>query len=257
MDAASVTTMRGVPFTAGELEVAILDTLGGPPMTDLIPVTKRKDWMSDQEVRWCPGCGDYSILAAVQLLMPDLGVRREDTVFVSGHRVRRPLPVLHEHLRDALDPRAGAGHRHRAGHGPTGPPRVRGHRRRRFALDRRQPPDPRPPAEHQPHDPDVQQPDLRAHEGPVLAHLGAREGHQVDPVREPRPPVQPAVARHRRRGQLRGPHPRHGPRPHARDLPAGPRPPGLGLRRGLPELQRLQRPRLRRRHGQGACATTC
>jgi 2-oxoglutarate ferredoxin oxidoreductase subunit beta len=35
-------------------------------------------------VRWCPGCGDYSILAAVQLLMPDLGVRREDMAFVSG-----------------------------------------------------------------------------------------------------------------------------------------------------------------------------
>jgi 2-oxoglutarate ferredoxin oxidoreductase subunit beta len=49
-----------------------------------IPVTTRKDWTSDQEVRWCPGCGDYSILAAVQLLMPELGVRREDTVFVSG-----------------------------------------------------------------------------------------------------------------------------------------------------------------------------
>src|SRR5215510_7255849 len=49
-----------------------------------IPVTTRKDWTSDQEVRWCPGCGDYSILAAVQLLMPDLGIRREDTVFVSG-----------------------------------------------------------------------------------------------------------------------------------------------------------------------------
>jgi len=54
-------------------------------MTDTaIPVTSRKDWSSDQEVRWCPGCGDYSILAAVQLLMPELGVRREDTVFVSG-----------------------------------------------------------------------------------------------------------------------------------------------------------------------------
>jgi 2-oxoglutarate ferredoxin oxidoreductase subunit beta len=54
-------------------------------MTDtLIPVTTRKDWSSDQEVRWCPGCGDYSILTAVQLLMPDLGIRREDTVFVSG-----------------------------------------------------------------------------------------------------------------------------------------------------------------------------
>ncbi|MGE3621803.1 MAG: 2-oxoacid:ferredoxin oxidoreductase subunit beta [Acidimicrobiia bacterium] len=54
-------------------------------MSDVtIPVTSRKDWSSDQEVRWCPGCGDYSILAAVQLMMPDLGVRREDVVFVSG-----------------------------------------------------------------------------------------------------------------------------------------------------------------------------
>jgi 2-oxoglutarate ferredoxin oxidoreductase subunit beta len=49
-----------------------------------VPTTSRKDWMSDQEVRWCPGCGDYSILAAVQLLMPELGVRRENTVFISG-----------------------------------------------------------------------------------------------------------------------------------------------------------------------------
>ncbi len=49
-----------------------------------IPVTTRKDWTSDQEVRWCPGCGDYSILAAVQMLLPELGVRRENTVFVSG-----------------------------------------------------------------------------------------------------------------------------------------------------------------------------
>ena len=54
-------------------------------MTDLaVPVTTRKDWSSDQEVRWCPGCGDYSILTAVQLLMPELGAKREDTVFVSG-----------------------------------------------------------------------------------------------------------------------------------------------------------------------------
>ena len=54
-------------------------------MTDVAaPTTTRKDWTSDQEVRWCPGCGDYSILTAVQLLMPDLGAKREDTVFVSG-----------------------------------------------------------------------------------------------------------------------------------------------------------------------------
>ena len=50
----------------------------------IVPVTSRKDWSSDQEVRWCPGCGDYSILAAVQLLMPELGVRREEVVFVGG-----------------------------------------------------------------------------------------------------------------------------------------------------------------------------
>ncbi len=54
-------------------------------MTDTaVAVTTRKDWASDQEVRWCPGCGDYSILAAVQMLLPELGVKRESTVFVSG-----------------------------------------------------------------------------------------------------------------------------------------------------------------------------
>ena len=49
-----------------------------------VPTTTRKDWMSDQEVRWCPGCGDYSILAAIQFALPDMGLRREEVVFVSG-----------------------------------------------------------------------------------------------------------------------------------------------------------------------------
>ena len=44
----------------------------------------RKDFATDQEVRWCPGCGDYSILANVQGVMPDLGIDREKIVFVSG-----------------------------------------------------------------------------------------------------------------------------------------------------------------------------
>ena len=44
----------------------------------------RKDFKSDQEVRWCPGCGDYAILAAVQGFLPELGLRRENIVFVSG-----------------------------------------------------------------------------------------------------------------------------------------------------------------------------
>jgi 2-oxoglutarate ferredoxin oxidoreductase subunit beta len=43
-----------------------------------------KDFKSDQEVRWCPGCGDYAILAAVQTFMPELGYPREKIVFVSG-----------------------------------------------------------------------------------------------------------------------------------------------------------------------------
>ncbi len=49
-----------------------------------VPLTTKKDWMSDQEVRWCPGCGDYGIMQAVQQLMPELGIAPENTVFVSG-----------------------------------------------------------------------------------------------------------------------------------------------------------------------------
>lgn len=43
-----------------------------------------KDFATDQDVRWCPGCGDYSILKQVQSVMPELGLKREDMVFVSG-----------------------------------------------------------------------------------------------------------------------------------------------------------------------------
>jgi 2-oxoglutarate/2-oxoacid ferredoxin oxidoreductase subunit beta len=53
-----------------------------PPIPP-VPLT-RKDFSSDQEVRWCPGCGDYSILAQVQKVMPELGIPREKIVFVSG-----------------------------------------------------------------------------------------------------------------------------------------------------------------------------
>lgn len=48
-----------------------------------ITLTK-KDFTSDQEVRWCPGCGDYSILATMQAFLPELGVPREKIVFISG-----------------------------------------------------------------------------------------------------------------------------------------------------------------------------
>lgn len=56
-------------------------------MNDMTPIgvtTTLKDWESDQEVRWCPGCGDYAILKAVQRTLPELGANPANTVFVSG-----------------------------------------------------------------------------------------------------------------------------------------------------------------------------
>ncbi len=57
-------------------------------MTDISAATPtsltRKDFVSDQDVRWCPGCGDYSILAVMQKTLPNLGVPKEKMVFVSG-----------------------------------------------------------------------------------------------------------------------------------------------------------------------------
>ncbi|KAA0103780.1 2-oxoacid:ferredoxin oxidoreductase subunit beta [Mycolicibacterium sp. P1-5] len=56
--------------------------------TALVPTTdepqKAKDFTSDQEVRWCPGCGDYVILNTIRNFLPDLGLRRENIAFISG-----------------------------------------------------------------------------------------------------------------------------------------------------------------------------
>jgi 2-oxoglutarate ferredoxin oxidoreductase subunit beta len=49
-----------------------------------VPKLTSKDFATDQEVRWCPGCGDYSILAQVQRIMPDLGIPRENIAIISG-----------------------------------------------------------------------------------------------------------------------------------------------------------------------------
>ncbi|MES2270950.1 MAG: 2-oxoacid:ferredoxin oxidoreductase subunit beta [Pseudomonadota bacterium] len=54
-------------------------------MNDMTPITLTpKDWETDQEVRWCPGCGDYAILKAVQRTLPEIGATPANTVFVSG-----------------------------------------------------------------------------------------------------------------------------------------------------------------------------
>ena len=61
--------------------------LGFPSLT-LVPKTETKqsakDFKTDQEVRWCPGCGDYAILAGVQSFMPELGLAKENVVWISG-----------------------------------------------------------------------------------------------------------------------------------------------------------------------------
>ncbi len=56
--------------------------LSGVPATDL--PQKSKDFTSDQEVRWCPGCGDYVILNTIRNFLPELGLRRENIAFISG-----------------------------------------------------------------------------------------------------------------------------------------------------------------------------
>jgi 2-oxoglutarate ferredoxin oxidoreductase subunit beta len=53
-------------------------------LTPKLPVLTKKDFQTDQEVRWCPGCGDYAILSAVQQVFPELGIPREKFVVVSG-----------------------------------------------------------------------------------------------------------------------------------------------------------------------------
>ena len=62
------------------------------PSTDAVQTGK--DYTSDQEVRWCPGCGDYAVLKAVQGFLPGLGLRRENIVFVSGIGCSSRFPYL-------------------------------------------------------------------------------------------------------------------------------------------------------------------
>ena len=87
-----------------------------------------KEFTSDQEVRWCPGCGDYAVLKAVQGFLPELGLRRENIVFVSGIGCSSRFPYyLDTYGMHSIHGRAPVDrdrHRHR----PRGPVGVGGHR---------------------------------------------------------------------------------------------------------------------------------
>lgn len=66
------------------------DGLAGVPRA--VEPTSRTDFASDEEVRWCPGCGDHAILSTLQSVLPRLGVRRENTVVISGIGCSSRLP---------------------------------------------------------------------------------------------------------------------------------------------------------------------
>jgi len=71
-----MTTDLGLP--------AVRSGLDGVPTLPVGQTQSKKDFTSSSEVRWCPGCGDYAILAAFQGFMPELGIRRENVVCISG-----------------------------------------------------------------------------------------------------------------------------------------------------------------------------
>src|SRR5689334_9445171 len=73
---------RSWRMTVVDLGLPSLDGLAGVPTAG--EPQNAKEYKSDQEVRWCPGCGDYVVLNAVQSFLPTLGLKRENIVFISG-----------------------------------------------------------------------------------------------------------------------------------------------------------------------------
>ena len=142
------------------------------------PPVKRtpNDYASEQDVRWCPGCGDYAILTAMKKTLPSLGIPQEKLVFVSGIGCSSRFPYYMNtygiHSIHGRAPAVATGLKAT----PARPLGVGHHRRRRRPEHRRQPPDPllAPQSGHQHRA--VQQPHLRTDQGAVLAHLAA--GHR-------------------------------------------------------------------------------
>ncbi|TXR57764.1 2-oxoacid:ferredoxin oxidoreductase subunit beta [Quadrisphaera setariae] len=77
------TTPLSVPLGLPTVRSGSSGTAGVPALPEGVRLGK-KDFTSSSEVRWCPGCGDYAVLAAVQGFLPELGLRKENVVFVSG-----------------------------------------------------------------------------------------------------------------------------------------------------------------------------
>jgi 2-oxoglutarate ferredoxin oxidoreductase subunit beta len=78
------TVSLGTPTVGPGGHAGTASGIAGVPTLTPGETLSRKDFTAGAEVRWCPGCGDYAVLAAVQGFLPDLGLRRENIVFVSG-----------------------------------------------------------------------------------------------------------------------------------------------------------------------------
>ena len=233
-------TDLGLPAVRSGIELV-------PTVDEDAPAQTGKDFTSDQEVRWCPGCGDYAVLKAVQGFLPDLGLRRENIVFVSGIGCSSRFPYYLEtygmHSIHGRAPSIATG----------------------IATSRE----------------DLSvwvvtgDGDALSIGGNHLIHAlrrnvnmtillfnnriyGLTKG-QYSPTSETgkvtkstpdglaRPPVQPGLAGARRRGDVRGPHHRLRPQAPHRGAVRGRRAPRHVVRRDLPELPDLQRRRVRRR----------
>ena len=144
-------------------EQAEVSTGAGP---DDRRAADRQDFTSDQEVRWCPGCGDYAILTAVQGFLPDLGSAGRTSCSSAGIGCSSRFPYyLNTYGMHSIHGRAPAD-RHRPGHWPARTCRSGSSTGDGDApVDRRQPPDPRAAPQRQHDDPAVQQPDLRPDQG--------------------------------------------------------------------------------------------
>ena len=214
-------------------------------------VLTKKDFSSDQETRWCPGCGDYAILATVQSFMPELGVPPERIVFVSGigcagrfayymntygvHGIHGRAPALATGLAiarpdlsiwvvtgdgDSLS--IGGNHLIHALRRNV-PIKILLFNNQIYGLTKGQ------------YSPTSEQ-------GKVT---------KSTPFGSQDHPFNPLALALGAEATLRRAHRRHRPRPRGRGAARGRRAPGLGVHRDLPELQRLQRRRLRRRARQG------
>ncbi len=130
--------------------------------TATLPPLTKKDFQTDQEVRWCPGCGDYAILSAVQAVFPELGIKRENFVVVSGIGCSSRFPYYMNTY----------GFHSIHGRAPAVATGIKVARPELEVCHRRQPHDSHAPPQRRNQGSSFQQPHLRVDERAILPDLG-------------------------------------------------------------------------------------